>query len=154
MLSYFKNIVISALTVFEGVTITTSHLLRRPITVQYPDRTKRLVKDMLPERYRGFLNVDLSICTACTLCEQACPIDCIKIQIEKEGTQRFIAGFNIDIALCMFCGLCVEVCPTGAIRFTREFEKATQNIDELCFHFVKGAPVIPYKPVKEGPKNV
>lgn len=157
MLDYFKNIWISAATVFEGLTITASHLLRKPITIQYPDRTKLPVKEMLPERTRGLLDVDLSICTACTLCQNACPIGCISIDIEKRTPPesqtskvplRFIRGFDIDIALCMFCGFCTEVCPTGAIHFTREFEYATPNVAELIFHFVKGAPVAPYKPIK------
>lgn len=157
MIEYFKNIYRSAATVFEGLTITASHLFRRPITTQYPDRTKKPVKEMLPERYRGFLDVDLKICTACTLCEQTCPINCIKIGIEKKASeavsadgkpkppQRLIAKFDIDIGLCMFCGFCTEVCPTGAVHFTREFEGSTPNLSDLVFKFVKGEPVAPYK---------
>ena len=61
-------------------------------------------------------------------------------------SQRLISKFNIDIALCMFCGLCTEACPTNAIHFTREFEGATQNVNDLIFRFIKGAPVTPYKP--------
>lgn len=159
MIEYFKNIYRSATTIFEGLTITASHLLRKPITTQYPDRTKKPVIEMLPERYRGFLNCDPKICTACTLCEQSCPINCISIGIDKkqvanpvEGkpplTVRMISSFDIDIGLCMFCGLCVEACPTGAIHFTKEFERAVPSLGELVFRFVKGAPVEPYKPVK------
>lgn len=147
----------SVSTVLEGLTITASHMLRRPITIQYPDRTARPVKAMLPERLRGFLGVRLETCTACTLCEQACPIRCIAIGIEKrplpEGDagklpQRLIRSFDIDVGLCMFCGLCTEACPTGAIHFTREFEGATPDLAELTFRFVKGDPVLPFKPAK------
>lgn len=148
MIAYLKNIWAAATTVVEGLTITASHLFRRPITVQYPDRTPRPVREVLPERYRGFLEVDPKICTACTLCEQACPIGCIRIGIEKRPPQRFIASFDIDIALCMFCGLCTEACPTGAIRFTRAFERATPDLRDLVFHFIHGEPVAPYKPTK------
>jgi len=42
------------------------------------------VVDSLPERYRGFLEVDMSICTACQACERACPINVIAIEIEKD----------------------------------------------------------------------
>lgn len=149
-----KNIWRAVTTIIEGLSITASHMLRRPITVQYPDRTPQPVREMLPERFRGFLGVDMGICTGCTLCEQACPIDCIRIGIEKapipEGAAtkvsgRLIAAFDVDIGKCMFCGLCTEVCPTGAIHFTREFERATPRLSDLLFRFVAGAPVVPYK---------
>jgi NADH-quinone oxidoreductase subunit I/NAD(P)H-quinone oxidoreductase subunit I len=150
-MDYFRNIFESAATVFEGLTITASHMLRKPITIQYPDRTLVPVIEMLPSGYRGFLEVDMKICTGCTLCMLACPIQCIDIQITKqEGEvktpQRLISKFNIDIALCMFCGLCTEPCPTGAIRFSKRFENATEDINKLMFKFVEeGKPVVPYK---------
>jgi NADH-quinone oxidoreductase subunit I len=43
--------------------VSASHLIRRPYTIQYPDRTPVRVQDMLPFRYRGILDVDLEICT-------------------------------------------------------------------------------------------
>jgi len=161
-MNYFRNIVDAVKTTVEGLSITASHLLRRPITIQYPDRTKIPVKDMLPSVYRGFLDVDMHICTGCMLCMNACPIQCIVIEIVKKELHptennaaphkppqsiRLIEKFDINIALCMFCGLCTEVCPTGAIHFTREFERATPNINDLIFHFVGDELVVPYKPV-------
>ncbi len=160
-MSYFSNITSGLSTIFEGLTITASHLLRRPITIQYPDRIPAPVTETLPLRYRGFLKTDMNICTGCTLCQSACPIQCVEIGIEKavasdqclvtgekpQATpQRVISKFNIDIGKCMFCGLCTEVCPTGAIHFTREFEGSTPNLDDLIFKFVEeGKCVIPYK---------
>lgn len=147
-MSYFGNIVNATKTVFEGMTITFSHLLRQPITIQYPDRTPRPVKETLPTRYRGFLNVDTSICTCCTLCEQVCPIDCIVIEHgkDKESGKRVMTRFDIDEAKCMYCGLCTEPCPTGAIAFTPAFEGATTDLESLVFKFIKdGEKVVPYK---------
>jgi len=147
-MDYLKNIANAATTIFEGLTITASHMFRRPITIQYPDRTPTPVKEMLFPRYRGFLDVDMKICTGCTLCQGACPIQCIEIGATKQGDppQRVISKFNVDIGKCMFCWLCVEVCPTAAIKFTREFERATPNLSDLTFKFVEeGKTAVPYK---------
>jgi NADH-quinone oxidoreductase subunit I len=123
---------------WHGLSITLSYLLRRPMTVQYPDRTALPVRDMLPPRYRGFLEVDAAICTGCQACERACPIGCIQITLEKDPgnpKQRLVTQFDIDEAKCMYCGLCVEPCPTGSIQHTREFECSVSNLRNLTFRW-------------------
>jgi NADH-quinone oxidoreductase subunit I len=138
---------------WHGLSITLSHLVRRPMTVQYPDRTPLAVRDMLPPRYRGFLEVDVAICTGCQACERACPIGCIQINLEKDPAnpkQRLVTQFDIDEAKCMFCGLCVEPCPTGSIQHTREFEGSQRNIRNLVFRWAD--PESPF-PVYKVDKN-
>lgn len=133
--TYFRNISDSASSIFEGLTVTFSHLFRKPVTIQYPDKLPQPFHETLPERFRGFLKVDMEICTACLACMTDCPIDCILIKTDKdkETKERFLTQFDIDHAKCMYCGLCTEPCPTGAIHFTREFEKVTDNIQALLF---------------------
>ena len=80
--TYVRNIRETLETIFEGMAITASHFVRKPFTIQYPDRTEIRVQDSLPFRYRGLLDVDLEICTGCLACERACPIDCIVIDAE------------------------------------------------------------------------
>lgn len=157
---YFAGIARAARTVADGLAVTLAQYFRRPTTVQYPDRTAVPVVDSLPERYRGFLEVDMDICTACKACERDCPIDVIAIDVEKVGEQRVMTRFDIDMGKCMYCGICVESCPiaaqapgdaepTKAIRMTREFEAATSEFPSLTFRFVRpGDPVVPYKPHK------
>ncbi len=151
-MTYFKNITETASTIFEGMTITFSHLFRKPVTIQYPDKIERRLAETLPDRFRGFLKVDMEICTACLACETDCPIDCIKIVTKKDETskERLLTQFDIDMAKCMFCGLCTEPCPTGAIHFTKEFERATENVEDLVFKFVpEGQMILPYKQPKK-----
>jgi NADH-quinone oxidoreductase subunit I len=142
---------------WEGMSVTLSYLFRRPMTVQYggPEEAQakgELVQHTLPSRYRGILEVDMDICTACLACERACPINVIAIEVEKDAAnpkQRVMTRFDIDIGKCMFCGLCVEPCPTGAIQHTREFEGSAQHLMNLTLRFVdplKPAPV--YKVAK------
>jgi formate hydrogenlyase subunit 6/NADH:ubiquinone oxidoreductase subunit I len=147
--AYLRNIVDTATTVFEGMAVTFSHFVRKPSTVQYPDRTALRVQDTLPFRYRGILEVDLEICTGCLACERACPIDCIVIEAskDKQTKQMILTRFDIDIAKCMYCGLCSEPCPTGSIHHTPEFEGADYSLESMVRRFVKD-PIAAYKPKK------
>jgi NADH-quinone oxidoreductase subunit I len=150
---YFQNIKETVFTIFEGMAVTASHFMRKPYTVQYPDRTAVRVQDTLPFRYRGILEVDLEICTGCLACERACPIDCIVIAAAKDPKTRvmLISQFDIDIIKCMYCGLCSEPCPTGAIHHTTEFEGADYSTESMIRRFVT-EPVDAYKP-KKGPET-
>lgn len=152
---YFRNVYDTAAAVFEGMAVTCSHFVRKPTTVQYPDRTDVRVQDTLPYRYRGILEVDLEICTGCLACERACPIDCIVIDAkkDKETRQMMLSRFDIDIAKCMYCGLCSEPCPTGAIHHTPEFEGADYSLESMVRRFVKeSVPAYKPKKVEEDPK--
>jgi formate hydrogenlyase subunit 6/NADH:ubiquinone oxidoreductase subunit I len=148
---YFSNITSAFTTTFEALSVTFSHLFRKPYTVQYPDRIPVRIQDTLPYRYRGILEVDLEICTGCLACERACPIDCIVIEAEKDKNTKemILRRFDIDIAKCMYCGLCSEPCPTGSIHHTREFEGADYSLESLVKRFVR-VPVAAYKPKKTG----
>jgi formate hydrogenlyase subunit 6/NADH:ubiquinone oxidoreductase subunit I len=159
--SYFGEIVQSAKSVLEGMAVTFSYMFRAPTTIQYPDRVPVPVPETLPERYRGFLEVDMDICTACKACERDCPINCIVIDlVKRDDGKRGMTRFDIDMGKCMYCGICVEACPTDAhapgdaeqtkcIRMTREFEASTSNFNTLTFRFIRpGDFVVPFKPKK------
>lgn len=160
---YVASIQRAMRSVFEGMAVTMSWMFRRPATVQYPFHPRAPdVKiggpDTLPARYRGFLEVDMAICTACLLCEKACPIDCIKIDIERvtlgEGDDakvvRAMTRFDIDMSKCMYCGLCQEPCPTECLRHTQHFEASVAHLENLVIRFVEpGHPVVPFKVKKD-----
>ncbi|RLB53679.1 MAG: NADH-quinone oxidoreductase subunit I [Deltaproteobacteria bacterium] len=147
---YFSAIGRTITTLGDGLAVTFSYLFRKPITIQYPDRLPRPLSQTLPERSRGILEVDLDICTGCSMCAKQCPIDCIDITVEKqeETKQRFITRFDIDIGKCMFCGLCAEACPSGAIRHSHEFEGSVTDARRLVLHFADRA-----RPTAKPPKK-
>jgi formate hydrogenlyase subunit 6/NADH:ubiquinone oxidoreductase subunit I len=158
---YFATIKRAAWSILEGMAVTFSYLRRPAITVQYPDRTPLPVPEMLPERFRGLLEVDVLCCTGCQACERACPIGVIRISVGKEGKIRFLERFDIDLGQCMYCGLCVEACPvdcqapgdeeiTHAIRFTREFEGVRPDFSMLTYRYVRPQDRVVVAKTKKG----
>jgi len=141
------------MSVLEGMAVTFSWLFRRPYTVQWPDKIPEPLEKTLPATYRGLLEVDTRICTACLACEKACPIEVIAIEVDRnsETKERHIVRFDVDAAKCMYCGLCVEQCPTDAIHHTTLFAATTPDIGDLVLTFIKpGERALPFKP-KDAP---
>ena len=147
---YFAAIGRSIATLGDGLAVTFSYMFRKPMTIQYPDRSGKPVVAMLPERSRGILEVDIQTCTGCSMCAKTCPIDCLHVKVEKdeETKKRMLTSFVIDVSKCMFCGLCVEACPTGSIRHSNEFEGAMYDIDRLRIEFVSEPRAVAKAPKK------
>jgi NADH-quinone oxidoreductase subunit I len=117
-----------------GLATTFKYLPKRAITIQYPK-----VRMEMFERFRG-MPVLLSDpetgnlnCTACLLCQKACPIAAITIKQAKdpETKKRYPERFEINTLICCFCGLCEEACTYDAIKMAGKYEFATTDKDSL-----------------------
>lgn len=131
---YFKNIRDAVSTTLTGMRITLRYWTCEPaITVEYPDRLGegKTSADLVSDRYRGHLNLDAAQCIGCMQCMRACPINCIRIVVEKGAEGRMLARFDINQARCMYCGLCVDECPSRALTFSKRFEGACFSIQNL-----------------------
>jgi Ni,Fe-hydrogenase III small subunit len=51
----------------------------------------------------------------------ACPTDAISVD----------NGLRLDLGRCLFCPECSNACPEGAIQFTRQYQLATRQRDDL-----------------------
>src|SRR5262245_64900637 len=115
------------------MSITAKYLLRRPVTVQYPD--ERLP---IPDRYRGIHYLEQEKCIYCFQCARACPIDCIEMDAARIGKELDWKKFTLDYQKCMFCELCVYPCPKDCIHMGTEYafvtyDRSEFNLDLLSF---------------------
>jgi len=123
---------LTMLELFKGLRLTGRFLLKRPITVQYPEE-----KTPQSPRFRGlhalrrYPNGE-ERCIACKLCEAVCPAVAITIESEQreDGTRR-TTRYEIDLSKCIYCGFCEESCPVDSIVETRHFEYHGEIRDDL-----------------------
>ena len=113
----------------KGLSVTLRHLLRRPVTTQYPEQ--RLVTS---RRIRGNeLIWDKNKCTGCATCAKTCPQGVIQIvtSVSAEENKYKVEKFEVDMGYCIFCGLCVEACPYEALFMGYAYERARYRRREL-----------------------
>ena len=112
--------------VAKGMLTTISHLVKPPVTIQYPE--ERLEMPIWTRgRPRLIYEIDTGDlrCTACGACALACPVDVIKIEQHPSPIKgKILDRFDIDMAGCIECALCVEACPFRAITMAPDFEMA------------------------------
>jgi len=93
MLTWFRNLFSSVITVLQGMYVTLITMLktfrrkRQTFTdiYAYPE-----VPIKVKPRYRGFHRFDLTTCIGCEKCAQACPVDCIYIEKVKSRGIRCV----------------------------------------------------------------
>lgn len=123
---YPRALLIGMLTTLRHFTLNLLRLRKIP-TIQYPyekrERSERFKgKHILTKKADGSIR-----CTACMLCQTACPALCIKITASENPdprVEKFPVSFQIDLLRCVMCGYCEEACPVDAIRMGREYEWA------------------------------
>ena len=139
--SYFGSALAGLKTLLTGMDITMGEYMTPKVSEQYPENRKT---QHIAERHRGRLVMPhdengKNKCTACTLCEKACPNGSISIKSQMVTTpdgkkKKLLLDYQYDLGDCMFCQLCVNACNFGAITFVNDFENAVFNRDALKQH--------------------
>jgi NADH-quinone oxidoreductase subunit I len=146
--TYFQEIADGVKTLAVGMKTTLKEYFKAKSTEQYPENRKTTLH--VSKRFRGRLvfkrdEEGAHKCTACTMCEKACPNDTIRI-VAQHGDQRGDrpqeeAARRLSVRPlgdCMFCQLCVNACNfDDAIEFTNDFEHAVFDRSKLVMHLDK-----------------
>ncbi len=146
--TYFGEIGHALKTLATGMKITWEEYFKdfftNKSTEQYPENRKTTLH--VAKRHRGRLVFKRDEngaykCTACTLCEKACPNGTITIKsemVEVDGKKkRQLIDYQYDLGDCMFCQLCTNACNFDAIEFTNDFENAVFDRSHLVLHLDK-----------------
>ena len=107
-----------------GMRVTLTQFFKPVITVQYPHATLKL-----PARFRGHIELildpetGLPLCTACKLCERACPSQSIIVEgAKREGQKtKSVTDYRLNFTTCSLCGSCVEACNFDALQFSKAY---------------------------------
>lgn len=127
ILAWIHDVVEGVQSCLTGMRTTGSFLLENlrgeggaaAVTRQYPEQPAEVVG----ERQRGHLVNDAPKCIVCHACDTACPVDCFKMDGERDADNKMRASrFDIDLSKCIYCGLCVRACPTDSLSMTATFE--------------------------------
>ena len=119
----------------KGLSTTFKNLLRRPVTVQYPEQRLNVSR-----RERGtVLAWSMEKCTGCYTCQQACPHGCISIETSNKGqkydtvvpcVQRCPA--HVDVARYIRC--ISDGKPEEAVAVIREKLPLPSICAYICAH--------------------
>ncbi len=113
----------------KGLTVTIRHLLRHPITTQYPEQRLNTSR-----RIRGNeLIWDNIKCTGCGTCAKTCPQGAIEIVTSTNliDNKYVVEKYEVDTGYCIQCGLCVEACPYKAVYMGYSYERSKYRRGEL-----------------------
>lgn len=125
---------------FRGMFIVLKYMFKKPTTVQYPEKKRKLPLRSRGRHHLTKWNDGKERCVGCELCAIVCPSQAIYVKPAENNPEnpnshgeRFATDFQINMLRCVFCGYCEEACPTGAIILGNEYELSGYDRTSLIY---------------------
>ena len=99
------------------------------VTIDGENVASAIEKESFPQLLRQITTDSTKCPTDCTECEDACPLNLIKVQSDPKTGK---VTLQVDEAQCPCCGLCEVKCPEGAIKIRRIFTGKLGINPEKC----------------------
>ncbi|MDP1834721.1 MAG: NADH-quinone oxidoreductase subunit NuoI [Chlamydiales bacterium] len=135
-----KSVFAQVRSMMWGLIIVLKHAFRRPVTIQYPEKKRKLPVRSRGRHYLTKWEDGKERCVGCELCAIVCPSQAIYVKPaenlpgeEHSHGERYASDFQINMLRCIFCGYCEEACPTGAIILGNEYELSGYNRESLIY---------------------
>lgn len=125
---------------FAGLGIVLKYGFKKPNTIQYPEKRRKLPARSRGRHYLTMWNDGLERCVGCELCAIVCPSQAIYVKpaenkpgdVHSRG-ERYAVDYQINMLRCIFCGMCEEACPTGAIVLGNDYELSGYTRESLIY---------------------
>jgi len=86
-----------------------------------------------PQRYRGVLSYNSSVCTGCSLCVKDCPSNAIELIILDRAAKKYVMKYHMD--RCVYCGQCMVNCkPKGIAMPNEDWEHAALDNNFMVYY--------------------
>lgn len=135
-----KSVFAQVRSMMWGLLIVLKHAFRRPVTIQYPEKRRKLPLRSRGRHYLTKWEDGKERCVGCELCAIVCPSQAIYVKPaentpgdEHSHGERYATDFQINMLRCIFCGYCEEACPTGAIILGNEYELSGYDRESLIY---------------------
>lgn len=137
---FVMGVLLGIRSLLKGMKVTFYYLVHPStvVTQQYPENRATL---KMHERCRTVLSLihgasGQHLCTACRICESACPNRSIRIASRKGPVsgKNEVDQYTWRMDTCTFCNACVIACPFGALTMSGSFEAAVYDRRLLTYN--------------------